>query len=153
MTSQPPQSDPLAGFGANEWLVQEIYQNYLENPDSVDPVWREFLADYVPGVGNGGPTAAATTTPTAPPKAAAPPAPEPAASKPAARPAAPATAAGERRPLRGAASRVVANMEASLTVPTATSVRSSPPSCSSTTASSSTTTCGAVAAARCRSRT
>ena len=46
MTSQ---SDPLAGFGANEWLVQEIYQNYLDDPDSVDPVWREFLADYVPG--------------------------------------------------------------------------------------------------------
>jgi 2-oxoglutarate dehydrogenase E1 component len=153
---QPSQPDPLAGFGANEWLVQEIYQNYLDDPDSVDPVWREFLADYVPGPANGG----TSTSVSEAPEAAAPPQartetaqeqrPEPkdvkAPDKPAppqqADPAPPVEAdaeaaaeakdsaqpasgasATEVKPLKGFASRVVANMEASLAVPTATSVR------------------------------
>jgi 2-oxoglutarate dehydrogenase E1 component len=139
VTSEPPQPDPLAGFGANEWLVQEIYQSYLENPNSVDPVWQEFLADYVPGSGNGAPTPTATAP--APPAPTAPepePAPEPKAepkakaesTKPTAppkpSPAPESTVGGELLPLRGAASRIVTNMEASLAVPTATSVRAVP---------------------------
>ena len=49
----------------------------------------------------------------------------PAAAAPAPRPSVPA-GNEEATPLRGAASRIVANMEASLTVPTATSVRTVP---------------------------
>ena len=33
-------------FGANEWLVQEIYQQYQQDPGSVDEAWHEFFADY-----------------------------------------------------------------------------------------------------------
>ncbi|MDQ6651002.1 MAG: multifunctional oxoglutarate decarboxylase/oxoglutarate dehydrogenase thiamine pyrophosphate-binding subunit/dihydrolipoyllysine-residue succinyltransferase subunit [Actinomycetota bacterium] len=36
----------MAGFGPNEWLVEEIYQQYLEDPDSVDNAWHEFFDDY-----------------------------------------------------------------------------------------------------------
>src|SRR4051812_19617650 len=39
----PGQADP-AGFGMNEWLVQEKYQAYLADPASVDAVWQEFFA-------------------------------------------------------------------------------------------------------------
>ena len=45
---QPPTQDPLASFGANEWLVDELYQQYLQDKDAVDPAWWEFFADYHP---------------------------------------------------------------------------------------------------------
>src|SRR3954466_10722508 len=41
-------SDPFAGFGPNEWLVYEMYQQYLKDPDSVDKAWWDFFADYQP---------------------------------------------------------------------------------------------------------
>src|SRR4051794_12792810 len=124
--------DPFAGFGPNEWLVYEMYQQYLKDPDSVDKAWWDFFADYTPadapgtsGATNGAavtaaPEAAKTTE--APKKAEAKEEPkaEAAAAKPVAA-AAPATDAS--KPLKGAAARVVANMESSLSVPTATSVR------------------------------
>ncbi|MFE1444661.1 hypothetical protein, partial [Streptomyces sp. NPDC058739] len=65
---------PAAAFGPNEWLVDEIYQQYLQDPNSVDRAWWDFFADYKPGA----------------PAAQAAPAPAPAA--PAAAPAAPAAA-------------------------------------------------------------
>lgn len=34
-------------FGQNEWLVEEMYQRFKEDPSSVDSSWHEFLADYV----------------------------------------------------------------------------------------------------------
>ncbi len=37
-----------AGFGPNEWMVDELYQQYLEDKQSVDPAWWEFFADYTP---------------------------------------------------------------------------------------------------------
>jgi multifunctional 2-oxoglutarate metabolism enzyme len=40
---------PVAGFGTNEWLVEEMYQQYLADPSSVDQAWHEFFADYRPG--------------------------------------------------------------------------------------------------------
>ena len=43
------QSDPFAGFGPNEWLVYEMYQQYLKDPESVDKAWWDFFADYQPG--------------------------------------------------------------------------------------------------------
>ena len=33
-------------FGANEWLVEEMYERYLSDPSSVDAAWHDFFADY-----------------------------------------------------------------------------------------------------------
>ncbi len=147
-------------FGTNEWLVEEMYQRFLDDPNSVDPAWHEFFADYRPGdasptSGSAAQTAADTNSapsplqPTAKParQAARPkseptgaPAPHAAAPSTNAKPAAGTTSQAAARPatgsdpaadglattLRGAASLVVKNMNASLTVPTATSVRAVP---------------------------
>ncbi|SHH96970.1 multifunctional oxoglutarate decarboxylase/oxoglutarate dehydrogenase thiamine pyrophosphate-binding subunit/dihydrolipoyllysine-residue succinyltransferase subunit [Streptomyces sp. 3214.6] len=153
--------NPAAAFGPNEWLVDEIYQQYLQDPNSVDRAWWDFFADYKPGAaapsapaGTAAAGAAATTsTPPAPaaPAAAAPaapvpapaaapkpaaaaPAPAPAKAAPAAKPAAAAKAAPateapagpEFVTLRGPAAAVAKNMNASLELPTATSVRAVP---------------------------
>ncbi|NYD36932.1 2-oxoglutarate decarboxylase [Actinomycetospora corticicola] len=45
-------SSPAAQFGPNEWLVDEMYQRYLADPDSVDSAWHEFFADYAPDDGS-----------------------------------------------------------------------------------------------------
>ncbi|KAA0079498.1 multifunctional oxoglutarate decarboxylase/oxoglutarate dehydrogenase thiamine pyrophosphate-binding subunit/dihydrolipoyllysine-residue succinyltransferase subunit [Mycolicibacterium sp. P9-64] len=140
-------------FGQNEWLVEEMYRKFREDPSSVDPSWHEFLVDYSPepttdataSNGNGrapappapapAPAAAAPAPKAAAPAAAAPataapakPAPEPAKAEPSkAKPAAvPAAEGDEVAVLRGAAAAVVKNMNASLDVPTATSVRAIP---------------------------
>ncbi len=42
-----------ANFGANEWLVEELYQRYLADPGSVDRAWWSFFADYQPALANG----------------------------------------------------------------------------------------------------
>ncbi|MFE7125256.1 hypothetical protein, partial [Streptomyces sp. NPDC057617] len=88
--------NPAAAFGANEWLVDEIYQQYLQDPNSVDRAWWDFFADYKPGTPGtaGDPTqsavtaaagAAVTTTQAAPaPAAQAPARPAQAAAAPAA---------------------------------------------------------------------
>jgi multifunctional 2-oxoglutarate metabolism enzyme len=152
--STQPQDNPLAGFGPNEWIVEDMYQRYLTDPASVDPAWHDFFTDYRPSwtaatgefkavrpaADGGGPTPApaAAPTPAAAPPVPAPtpaPAPAPAAAAPApeAKPAAPAKPAGptapsgaQTQPIRGAAARIVSNMDASLQVPTATSVRAVP---------------------------
>ncbi|MEE1938809.1 multifunctional oxoglutarate decarboxylase/oxoglutarate dehydrogenase thiamine pyrophosphate-binding subunit/dihydrolipoyllysine-residue succinyltransferase subunit [Streptomyces sp. TRM 70361] len=168
-----------AGFGPNEWLVDEIYQQYLQDPNSVDRAWWDFFADYKPGQAAAGAAAPTASKPTAEPgapqaparaqqqtqpqqprqpQAAAPvgkAAEQPAAKAPAppasakAEPkktgqaekaektepkkAGPATAEPEARedgpeyvPLRGPAAAVARNMNASLELPTATSVRAVP---------------------------
>jgi 2-oxoglutarate decarboxylase len=56
-----PQAGP-AGFGPNEWLVDELYQRYLEDKEAVDPAWWEFFEDYRPGDGSHGPGAAPRPT-------------------------------------------------------------------------------------------
>src|ERR1019366_165704 len=44
----------MAAFGPNEWLVDELYQQYLQDRNSVDEAWWEFFADYRrTGGGNG----------------------------------------------------------------------------------------------------
>ncbi|CKI25322.1 multifunctional oxoglutarate decarboxylase/oxoglutarate dehydrogenase thiamine pyrophosphate-binding subunit/dihydrolipoyllysine-residue succinyltransferase subunit [Mycolicibacterium smegmatis] len=126
-------------FGQNEWLVEEMYRKFRDDPSSVDPSWHEFLVDYSPepttdSASNGRTTTAAPVTPPTPAPAPAPEpkaAPKPAAkteAKPAAKPAKSATPAegDESQILRGAAAAVVKNMNASLEVPTATSVRAIP---------------------------
>ena len=159
-------SNPTSDFGPNEWLVEEMYQRFLDDPSTVDPAWHEFFADYRPDDGTPasegtGSAAEANGRAAAPGPAPAPEA-EPAEpterrrvadraaqTPPAANGAAPAAPPGDRKPaagtssqaakpaaalgtdgaafpLRGAANAVVKNMNASLAVPTATSVRAVP---------------------------
>ena len=33
-------------FGPNEWLVQEMYERYQQDPQSVDKSWWDFFADF-----------------------------------------------------------------------------------------------------------
>src|SRR5271165_2511932 len=42
-----------ADFGANEWLVEELYQRYLADPGSVDRAWWSFFAAYQPTLPSG----------------------------------------------------------------------------------------------------
>ncbi len=139
MSSESSRTNPLASFGQNEWLVDELYQKYLEDPESVDRAWWNFFADYDGGAkrapatqasnGAEGATATAPAPAESAPAAPAAPAPAPAKAAPApkkAAKAAPVPQGAEEERLRGAAARTAANMEASLAVPTATSVRAIP---------------------------
>jgi 2-oxoglutarate dehydrogenase E1 component len=101
-------------FGPNAWLVEEMYERFRSDPSSVSPNWQEFFADYRSPVTNGGPAPAAPAAPAA----TAPAAPTATAAAPA------ATEVGD--PIRGAGAAIVANMERSLGVPTATSFRDVP---------------------------
>ena len=154
-TDQPELSSRLAAFGPNEWLVDEIYQQYLTDKASVDPAWWDFFEDYVPTEHAGADLVAASAAARAAAKAAVeaaelasdaeiaaheapqvlqpvvvppapaptpPPAPAPVAEAPVVAPAEKV----EPLVLKGPAARVVTNMEASLSVPTATSVRAVP---------------------------
>ncbi|MDQ1665816.1 MAG: multifunctional 2-oxoglutarate metabolism enzyme [Actinomycetota bacterium] len=184
--SQPEEkhTKTLSSFGPNEWLVDEMYQQYLTDPDSVDKAWWDFFSDYRPtdapsGSGNGASAAPATTDGARPAEAAEPigasagaPGPGPSATVAPKQPSGPVAARAEgataappqqateptpvtptaptakasgrdtskpsgedKKPARGSvdavalkgpAARVVTNMEASLAVPTATSVRAIP---------------------------
>lgn len=119
--------------GTNAWLVDEMYEQYLGDPSSVSESWREFFADYRPGGGTAAPAPPTTATPAAaPPSAPSPAAPATAApvtTTATAPPGAPGSnGAAEQKgdPIRGVGARIVANMEASLSVPTATSFREVP---------------------------
>jgi len=187
------QTGPLSGFGPNEWLVQELYESWREDPASVERSWAEYFTglaseqqsdgdqragqpsreaavstsaerartdtgpdaeaqlapeDAAPMAGLAGdraaaqpgpakagpatPTDAKAKPPTATPAAgtATKPAPTtPASTKPEPAKTAPAESDGAvatTTPLRGSSARVVANMESSLEIPTATSVRAVP---------------------------
>ena len=201
MSSQSPNSSPStsperkdgqgkspaaapSSFGPNEWLVDEIYQQYLQDPNSVDRAWWDFFADYQPEsseAATAAPPGAGTprdaqATPSAPaPQQAPQSAPQPAVQAPAAHaapaappqaavpapaqsgtspapsaPQAPSAPAKARVPadkpvpkkeqaaesgapegpeyvaLRGPSAAVAKNMNASLELPTATSVRAVP---------------------------
>ena len=168
-----------AEFGANEWLVDELYEQYQQDPSSVDPAWWEFFEGYrplgpqgqasearkvaatqappAPGTTTSGVNGAATTTsptvpatgnghaaPAATPAPAAPVTEPPTTTSPIAEAQPPtaayaqpvitklpghegtAEAADEVQRLRGPAARLITNMEASLEIPTATSVRTVP---------------------------
>ncbi|HZQ86898.1 MAG TPA: multifunctional oxoglutarate decarboxylase/oxoglutarate dehydrogenase thiamine pyrophosphate-binding subunit/dihydrolipoyllysine-residue succinyltransferase subunit [Acidimicrobiales bacterium] len=101
-------------FGPNDWLVEDMREQFLRDPDSVSESWREFFADDRP-----------QEAPAAP----APEPPRPSGDKGAE--TAPQTPPEQQKvtvgaPIRGAQARIVQNMEASLAVPTATSVRQVP---------------------------
>ncbi|QKJ19968.1 multifunctional oxoglutarate decarboxylase/oxoglutarate dehydrogenase thiamine pyrophosphate-binding subunit/dihydrolipoyllysine-residue succinyltransferase subunit [Microbacterium hominis] len=151
-------------FGANEWLVDELYEQFKIDRNSVDKEWWPVLEAYRPVTSDSaGSPASAPATP-APAATAAPAAPAAAAPAPAAaahpvtapipvigaqpvarttaRPAAPqpipaqapksepssADEAAEDKitVLKGMPKALAANMDESLTVPTATSVRTVP---------------------------
>ncbi|SDS29590.1 2-oxoglutarate dehydrogenase E1 component [Paraoerskovia marina] len=168
-------------FGANEWLVDELYEQYLKDKNAVDPAWWDFFADYRPterpegkgaavngtsvqssqddaatsdsdakqapqAVRDGSAAAEAAQTPAAPavpadpevnaavhavtesrPVATAQPATAPYAQSARSRSTTPdEDLSDDVTKLRGPAARVVTNMEQSLEVPTATSVRAIP---------------------------
>ena len=113
-------------FGANASYVEGLYARFQADPNSVDESWREFFAEMVNG-GNG--SAAPTQQPAPvsqaearPPGSVTAPSAEPPKQQPA--PALPPDV--DSKPLTGAAKKIVENMEQSLTVPTATSIRSMP---------------------------
>jgi multifunctional 2-oxoglutarate metabolism enzyme len=124
-----------SGFGANSWLVEEMYEQFVADPASVSPSWQEFFADYhsqAPSV-----AAAAATSHAVQAVADAHRAPTDdghptGAPAPVADVSATASAADEApadepgTPIRGAGAAIAANMERSLTVPTATSFRNVP---------------------------
>ena len=141
-------SSPASQFGPNEWLVEEMYDQFLADPSSVDAAWHDFFADFKPTqsaqakADNARQTAEETPTngQATPPSAKAVQNAQSAAkqasapSKPA-EPAKPAAKAApkatpkdepESKQLRGAAAAIAKNMDASLSVPTATSVRAVP---------------------------
>ncbi len=98
-------------FGPNDWLIDEMYRQYRSNPDSVADSWRDFFSDYRPPAARAVPDEPAV--PVAEPETA------PGTGAAATAPEIPAGAV----PLRGVPARIVENMEASLAVPTATTVR------------------------------
>ncbi len=81
-------------FGQNEWLVEEMYRKFRDDPSSVDPSWHEFLVDYNPE-STADTAAPADGRPAAPAPEAKPAAPEakPAPSAPPSSPASPASPA------------------------------------------------------------
>ncbi len=80
-------SSSTSPFGQNEWLVEEMYRKFREDPSSVDPSWHEFLVDYSPEStaetsGNSGNSSSSAgdgraSAPTAPPEPRPAPAPKP----------------------------------------------------------------------------
>ena len=142
-------------FGQNSWLVDEMFQQYKEDPDSVDAEWRKLFDEKgAPKTAKGTPTVTPSEPGSSQPKtetkvARTTGAPsqdgretkvDEAASKAAAKPArstAPAKispldniASVEAEPgeyqLKGAFKAIAKNMNESLEVPTATTVRDMP---------------------------
>jgi 2-oxoglutarate dehydrogenase E1 component len=111
-----------ATFGANSWLVEEMYEQFRADPSSVSENWREFFDDYKSLAPQLAPAPSALPTVTAP--TAAPAAAPATTAAPAPAPAVDGDEVGE--PIRGAGVAIAANMERSLSVPTATSFRNVP---------------------------
>jgi len=138
----------VSSLGFNTGYIEELYKQYLDDPDSVSESWREFFKDYHPDAsfvpatqttGDGEPTAPPSDQPTEP---APEPKPEPEARE--APPSEPARGDGAAPPIRaasapsvdedevevqaltGPSAKIVENMEDSLGIPTATSARTMP---------------------------
>ena len=103
------ETDPKLGI--NSWLEDELYQEYLHDHRAVDDDWKHLFETLQPA-----------STPVAPLRAGN-------GNKPAGAPAASAPeppAGAELIPLRGAAARIADNMNASVSIPLATSQRTIP---------------------------
>ena len=175
--AESSQDHSTPDFGTNQWLVEEMYERFQEDPSSVDASWVTFFKNGAPTATTNGTApvngTAAPTTSAAPPaaevatapaqaqlaapahvEASAPAGPArdvpttptakaapvetpsvgtalPTATKaeapgPAVQPASTGPGEVDKKILRGAAARTVQNMDASLAVPTATSVRAMP---------------------------
>jgi len=133
-------------FGANEWLVDELYEQFKVDKHSVDKAWWPILEAYHPVVDESAAAGSPPSAPAAEPKPVTAPIPvvgqapvartttKPAAPQPipaqapAAAPSAGAESTEEDRVtvLKGMPKALASNMDDSLTVPTATSVRTIP---------------------------
>ena len=130
MPSTPRPDD----FGANSWLVEEMYEQFRENPASVGPIWQEFFSDFRPAGAPRADDTAEIIRPIAKPELNAPApqrraagemrvvlAPQRVAQEPVAITPDPAP-----EPIRGVGAAIATNMDKSLSVPTATSFRNVP---------------------------
>ena len=73
-------SSSVSDFGQNTWLVEEMYQQFIKDPTSVDPSWHDVLKTYKPespgsaasgqASSNGGAAPARTAAPAQPTPAA-----------------------------------------------------------------------------------
>ena len=133
-------------FGANEWLVEEMFEKYKQNPDSVDKAWWPILERMQHGLPGGDVSVTLATPASAPAPTVADQAANPVVAKttrveakqapiPAQAPVTQAidtlTAESETAEpvvtaLKGMGKAIAANMDQSLTIPTATSVRTVP---------------------------
>jgi 2-oxoglutarate decarboxylase len=112
-------------LGPNMWLLDELYRRFQEDPAAVDPAWQEFFEGFSPGVGPRGAVVASDGGAVAGALSAAPPTAAPPTGTPPTGTPLPAPDE-DVRPLAGAAALIASNMQASIAVPTATSVRMVP---------------------------
>ena len=113
----------------NAWLVEEMYEQYRQDPDSLSKGWQDFFADYRPGdqrADGGGPDDDQASERRASASGGDGQAGDGEALGHARRAVAAVPEGEEPQPLRGVGARIVENMETSLGVPTATSVRDVP---------------------------
>ncbi|HRK04330.1 MAG TPA: multifunctional oxoglutarate decarboxylase/oxoglutarate dehydrogenase thiamine pyrophosphate-binding subunit/dihydrolipoyllysine-residue succinyltransferase subunit [Chlorobiota bacterium] len=123
----------------NSAYVDELYFDYLRDPDSVTPEWRAFFATYRPEKTNGDAVSAPPPAPSSPARSTvgSEPAPVPAPPTPASSVNPSTIPTGQTRlpslyqgdeliPLSSIGGKIAENMEASLRVPTATSFRGVP---------------------------
>jgi 2-oxoglutarate dehydrogenase E1 component len=111
--------DPNVFETANAGFAQALYEDFLRDPQAVPPEWRQLFESGRVGeqptaaAGNGATPVAGAPAPAGPPASATP-------------PASPASRTSPTSLIKGPAARLVANMNESLTVPTATSFRELP---------------------------
>ncbi|WP_374694119.1 2-oxoglutarate dehydrogenase E1 subunit family protein [Cellulomonas fimi] len=48
MTQKAEPDSTRADFGANEWLVDELYEQFKQDRNAVDPAWWDFFEGYKP---------------------------------------------------------------------------------------------------------
>jgi len=133
----------VSSLGFNSAYIEDLYQQYQSDPEAVSPSWRSY---FDKSAGNPGEKPTSSPSSSAPPPAVKPEAtkqkvaptqaaatPKPAPAPPAAKVVAPKVETSEDGPLavdtvlmKGASARLVQNMESSLGMPTATSVRHIP---------------------------
>src|SRR5689334_9898126 len=115
--SRPPE------FGINSWLEEELYQQYLHDGKAVDESWKKVFESSNGGTPTNG-TTTAPSTPTNGSVGAAVRNGSPTASpSPVTAPEHKPAIGDQMVPLRGAAARIAENMNASLSIPLATSQR------------------------------
>ncbi len=94
-------------FGPNAWLIEELYQSFLSDPSSVSENWREFFKDYQGLRGTPSQAKAVNSS----------------IQEAILAPTVPIEIDKDVVALKGPLGLIATNMEQSLTVPTATSVR------------------------------